>query len=45
MKDALIVFIVALILGSLWNGFQADNQTESGDSASRNAVHEKPSGD
>jgi thioredoxin 1 len=38
MKDALIVFIVALVLGSLWNGFQAENQTASGDSATGDAV-------
>lgn len=31
MKDALLGFIVALILGSMWNGFQQDSQASGGD--------------
>lgn len=29
MKDALIGFIIALVLGSIWNGYQSDNQSAS----------------
>jgi thioredoxin 1 len=34
MKDVLLGFIVALVLGSIWNGYQSENQPQNGDSAS-----------
>src|SRR5262249_26347974 len=42
MKDALIGFIIALVLGSIWNGYQSENQTPSGDSAAAGDAAQGP---
>lgn len=38
MKDALVGFIIALVLGSIWNGYQSENQSTSESPAASDAA-------
>jgi thioredoxin 1 len=42
MKDALLIFVIALVLGSIWNGYQSENQAQGADAGGAGDASQGP---